>query len=213
MPDTQTPPAPPVDEQTPPPVETPADQPPAEPPAAETEGLGDKGKKALDAMKADRKKAQDEAKQLRDDLSALQAKVEGKEAEHAASQAAQKVKDEALEAANGRILRSAIKTEAKGVLADPTDAYKFLDVDSFEVDANGDVDEAAIAKAIADLIETRPYLAAQGGKKFQGGADGGVRNESSKSVDAQIAEATQAGNFALAIALKQQRQAETASKS
>ena len=74
--------------------------------AAVTEGataLGDAGKKALDAMKAERNEAKAAAKQAADDLAALRAQVEGREAEHKATLDAQRVKDEALSAANQRI--------------------------------------------------------------------------------------------------------------
>ena len=125
--------------------------------------LGDAGKKALDAMKAER--------------DALQAKLDGKESEHAAEQAKRETELAALSKANDRILKSEVKAAAKGVLADPQDAYKFLDLESFEVDNDGNVDEDAIAKALADLITKKPYLAAQGGKRFQGTADGGARND------------------------------------
>lgn len=145
-----------------------------------TEGeaaLGDAGKKALDAMKADRKKARDEAVAEKARADALQAKLDGKEAEFTAAQEAQRFKDEALSAANQRILKSEVKAAATGVLADPQDAYKFLDLDSFEVDDDGNVDEAAVAQALMDLVAAKPYLGAQGGQRFKGAADGGARND------------------------------------
>jgi hypothetical protein len=151
--------------------------------ATKSEGestLGDAGKKALDAMKAERKAARDEAAAAKAERDALQAKLDGKEAEFTAAQEARKIKDAALAAANQRILKSEVKAAAKGVLADPQDAYKFLDLDSFEVDDDGNVDESTIATALADLVAAKPYLSAQGGQRFQGGADGGARNDSSK---------------------------------
>lgn len=179
--------------------------------ATTTEGeaaLGDAGKKALNEMKAKWKAAEASAKERDAKLAELQAKIDGKEKEYEAAQAKRETEQAALAKANDRILKSEVKAAAKGVLADPQDAYKFLDLDSFEVDDNGNVDEDAIASALADLVEKKPYLAAQGGKRFQGTADGGARKESAKSLDAQIADATQAGNIQLAIALKQQRSAE-----
>lgn len=147
-----------------------------------TEGesaLGDAGKKALDAMKAKWKDADKLAKDNATALAALQAKLDGKEAEHQAAQSKRETEQAALAKANDRIRKSEVKAAAKGVLADPQDAYKFLDLDSFEVDDDGNVDEAVIAKAITDLIAEKPYLAAQG-KRFQGTADGGARNEGTK---------------------------------
>jgi hypothetical protein len=152
----------------------------------EEAALGDAGKKALDAMKAERKAAREEAAAAKAERDALQAKLDGKEAEHAAAQAAKKIQDDALAKANDRIRKSEVKAAAKGVLADPADAYKFLDLDSFEVDDDGNVDEAAIAKALDDLVQDKPYLAAQGGRKFQGSADGGARKDAAKA--AQLTE-------------------------
>ena len=147
-----------------------------------TEGekaLGDAGKKALDAMKAERKAARDEANAAKAERDALQAKLDGKEAEHAAAQAKRETEQAALAKANDRIRKSEVKAAAKGVLADPQDAYKFLDLDSFEVDDDGNVDEDAIASALDALVKEKPYLAAQG-KRFQGTADGGARNDATK---------------------------------
>ncbi len=149
--------------------------------AAVTEGataLGDAGKKALDAMKAERNEAKAAAKQAADDLAALRAQVEGKQAEFEAQKAAREVETAALAKANQRILKAEIKAASAGKLADPLDALRFLDITTFEVGEDGDVDSDAIASAIGALITDKPYLAAQGGGRFQGGADGGARNES-----------------------------------
>lgn len=175
------------------------------------DALGDAGKKALDRMKAERDAAISAAKDAKGDpvaaarikaeraelaevktaLAELKAKAEGKEAEFVAAQEAQKVKDEALSSANQRILKSEVKAAAKGVLADPQDAYKFLDLSTFEVDSDGNVDESVIAKALADLVATKPYLGAQGGQRFKGAADGGVRNDTTKP--SQLTRADMAG--------------------
>lgn len=138
--------------------------------------LGDAGKKALDAMKAERNSARSEVSELRKQFEALQAQVAGKEKEHAAAVEAQRVKDEALASANDRIRRAEIRAQAAAKLADPTDALKFLDLDSIEVGEDGEVDAAAVAAAIDQLISDKPYLAAQG-RKFQGNADAGARND------------------------------------
>lgn len=205
----EDPPAtPPAGDQSPP-ADPPKD-PPADPPVSDA--LGDAGKQALDRMKADRNTARDAAATEKLRADALQAKLDGKEAEHLASQEAQKVKDEALAGANLRILKAEVKAAAKGVLADPTDALTFLDLAKLEVSDEGDVDATAVKAALDDLISKKPYLAAQGGSRFQGSADGGTRNGSAPSIDDQIAEATKAGNHLLAIALKQQRSAELLAK-
>ena len=157
--------------------------------AATTEGetaLGDAGKKALDAMKTKWKEADAARKALEADFAEFKARAEGKEAEFAAAQEAQRIKDEALAAANSRIRNAEIRAAAKGVLTDPSDALTFLDLDAIEVSEDGEVDPASIKAALDSLIQTKPYLAVQDGKRFQGGADGGTRKESGAS---QLSEA------------------------
>lgn len=140
------------------------------------EALGDPGKKALDAMKADRNAAKAEAKRIADEFAAFKAQAEGKEAEYNASVEAQRVKDEALAAANDRIKRAEVRAAAAGKLNDPKDALSFLDLSTIEVNDDGEVDGDAVSAAINDLIKSKPYLAAQG-KRFEGEADGGARKE------------------------------------
>ena len=183
--------------------------------AAVTEGataLGDAGKKALDAMKADRNAARLAEKAANDRLAALEAQIEGREAEHAATLAAQAVKDEALSAANQRILKAEVRAQAASKLNDPKDALLYLALSGFEVGEDGEVDGDAVASAIDKLITDKPYLAAQG-TRFKGEADGGARKEPPADLDGQIAAATAAGQHQLAIALKQQRAALAAHKS
>lgn len=135
---------------------------------------------AYEAEKGKRKEQDAALRDLRSELDALKAKAEGKEAEHAAAIEAQRVKDEALAAANARILKAEVRAAAAGKLSDPVDALKFLDLSEFEVGSDGEVDSSQIAKAIEDLISSKPYLAAQGGQRFQGSADGGARNDATK---------------------------------
>lgn len=159
---------------------TPTDQQPEAQESATDDGekaLGDAGKKALDAMKAKWKQAEAEARKVREDLEALKAQSEGREAEHQAAIEAQRVKDEALAAANLKITKANLRAAAAGKLADPTDALTFIDPAEFEVDDDGNVDEAALTAAIDNLLQNKPYLAAQG-KRFQGDADAGPRKES-----------------------------------
>lgn len=135
------------------------------------EALGDAGKQALARMK-EKLKAE---KALR--LSAERERDEAKGVDEA-TKARREAESEALSKANSRIVRSEVKAAAKGVLADPGDAFKFLDLDEIEVDDDGNVDEEAIADAIAELVKKKPYLAAQGERRFRGGSDGGARKES-----------------------------------
>lgn len=177
------------------------------------QSLGDAGKKALDAMKAKWKEAEAKAKTEADERAALQAKLDGKEAEHAKAQEAQKIRDDALNAANQRILKAEIRAAAAGKLTDPTDALQFIDLSALEVGADGDVDATAISALIDNLVKAKPYLAAQG-KRFEGGADGGARNESpGVSIEERIAEAQKARDFQLVIRLKNEQAQANKSKS
>lgn len=146
--------------------------------AGDDEPLGPKGTKALEAEKGKRKAATTRAREAERKNAELAAEIErlkngGKDDE--AAKAQREADAQTLARANARILRSEVKTAAKGVLKDPADAFRFLDMSQFEVDDNGDVDEQEVAEAIAQLVKDKPYLAAQGGKKW-GGSDGGPRN-------------------------------------
>lgn len=147
-------------------------------PIAGAEALGDPGKKALDLMKAQRNAAAQEAREAKAERDALKAKLEGREAEHAAEQAKQAAKDEALNLANQRILKSELKAAATGKLADPTDAHLYIDLSQFTVSDDGDTDSTALGAAIADLITRKPHLAAGTQARFDGSADqGGKRSD------------------------------------
>jgi hypothetical protein len=147
---------------------------------AGAESLGDAGKKALDSMKAKWRAAETAAKDSATEFAAYKATAEGREAEHKLDQDNQKVRDDALSAANQRILKAEVRAAAATKLNDPADALRFLDLSSFEVGEDGDIDAATVASAIDDLIASKPYLAAQGGKRFQGSGDTGTRNESTR---------------------------------
>src|SRR5699024_225102 len=134
-----------------------------EPEVEGAEALGDPGKKALDAMKAKWKEAERLARERDAELAELKAKAEGREKEFAAEQERRKVEAEALAKANERILKAEVRAAAASKLADPADALRFIDLSEFEVGTEGDVDSEAISDAIAGLLKSKPYLAAQGG--------------------------------------------------
>lgn len=169
------------------------------------EALADKGKKALDAMKAARNQARREAAEAKAELERLKAEVEGRKEQFEAEQRAREIEAQALAKANERILRAEVRALAAGKLADPNDALLYIDLTEFEVGDDGSVDQSAIAEAIAGLIAQKPYLAAQGGARFNGSADQGVRNAASKSqlteadlesmTDEQIQKAKQEGRL------------------
>ncbi|WP_033288259.1 hypothetical protein [Amycolatopsis jejuensis] len=161
------------------PVGDPAEEPeddPDEEPEGDPEGaedLGDKGKKALDAMKAklrDEKAKRRAAEAERDTLKSGSTK----DGEPDVDQIRREAETAAATKANARIIRSEIRAAATGKLADPKDALTFLDLTQFEVDENGEVDSDEIADAIDELIKNKPYLAAATAKRFQGTGDGGA---------------------------------------
>lgn len=144
------------------------------------ESLGDAGKKALDAMKAKWHAERDARKALE----ARIAELEG-----------------GKQPADMRVLRAEIKAAAVGKMVDPSDAYKFLDLDALDAD-----DTDAIAKAVDALLEAKPYLAAKTGPRFQGTGDGGAagtkpalpqltREDLKNMTPAQIIEAKRAGRL------------------
>ncbi|MET9516396.1 hypothetical protein [Streptomyces sp. NPDC002994] len=145
-------------------------------PDADPEGaedLGDKGKRALASMKGKWRAERDRAKELEQRLA-------DKDGADEAETTRRKVESEALAKANARILRAEVKAAAAGKLADPADAYKFLDLDQFEVDDDGNVDAEEVAEAIEDLIKSKPYLAAATAKRFQGTGDGGAARKAGR---------------------------------
>lgn len=141
----------------------------AEDPPAE---LGDKGKKALDEMKAKWRAERDKRKELE---AKLNKESDGKEVDKQTSIDAKQL----VAKANERVLKAEIKAAAAGKLTDPADANKFLDLSRFEVDDDGNVDAEEVAEAIDALVKSKPYLAAQRGG-FQGSADGGARKGKSR---------------------------------
>lgn len=162
-----------------------ADQNDGDDDAAESEGgeseqsdddkpLGPPGQKAYEAEKQKRRA---EAARRRAAESRI-AELERKLNESSDSDAGKEADAEVTRRFNDKVKRLEIKAAAAGKLADPSDAYKFIDLDAIEVDANGDVNEDDIAEAIEELVKQKPYLAAaQGGVKKHGTADGGPRNE------------------------------------
>lgn len=150
--------------------------------------LGDPGKKALDSMKDKWKSERDRRRELERQLAERDKPADGDAPDPEAI--VRQAEQAALAKYNSRIVRAEVKAAAAGKLADPADAYKFLDLDQFEVDADGNLDADEVADAIADLIKSKPYLAAQGGpptKRFQGTADSGARKGTGKP--AQLTEA------------------------
>lgn len=142
------------------------------------DGLGDKGRAALQKEREAAKAAKKEARELKAKVAELEAKqaagAQQDEAQQDAEKARRDAEATATAAANKRILRSELKAAAAGKLADPSDAAAFIDLAQFEPDADGEFDSTEIAEAISDLIKRKPHLAAAKAG-FQGSGDGGAR--------------------------------------
>lgn len=132
---------------------------PEDPPGADA--LGDPGKKALDVMKqrarderAKRQAAEKRAEAAEKALSLAKGEDEATVRQREADTAA-------LAKANTRIAKAEVRGVAKGLLADPEDAFLHIDISEIEVGADGEVDREDITEKITDLIKRKPYLAAQ----------------------------------------------------
>ncbi|MEU1805845.1 hypothetical protein [Streptomyces sp. NPDC019937] len=135
--------------------------------------LGDPGKRALASMKG-------KWRSERDKRRALEKQVADSAAGDKAAAERRQIEQDALAKANVRIVRAEVRAAAARKLADPADALKFLDLDQFEVDDDGNLDSEEVAEAIEELIKNKPYLAAATAKRFQGTGDGGAARKASR---------------------------------
>ncbi|WP_432132745.1 hypothetical protein [Streptomyces tendae] len=170
--------------------------------------LGDPGKKALDTMKGKLKAERERRRALEAQLAERDKPADGDQADQAALMREAEAK--ALGRANERIVRAEVKAAAAGKLADPGDAYRFLDLSQFEVDDDGNVDADEVSDAIDDLLKSKPYLAAQGGStkpRFQGTADSGARKGNarpSQLTEADVKRLSAAGKHAEIVKAQQE---------
>lgn len=154
------------------------DEPEPEPDPEGADKLGDKGKQALDRMKAEKAEAKRTAaaeKKRADDLARKVAEFEDRDkselekattkAERAAEQAAKATK---------RAVLAEVKAAA-AAFADPEDAAPFLDLSTYTSD-DGEIDTEAISADLEALLERKPHLrkpAAEPEKKKQPKPDPG----------------------------------------
>ncbi|MEV7599872.1 hypothetical protein AB0O91_21060 [Kitasatospora sp. NPDC089797] len=126
-----------------------------------TAALGDPGKRALDAMKAERTAARQQAaaeKQRADELAARVAEFENRDrtdlekATAAAEQASQRA-----EAATVRAVRAEVRALAAADYADADDAAAFLDLAKY-TGTEGEIDTEAIRSDLTALLERKPHL-------------------------------------------------------
>jgi hypothetical protein len=191
----------------------PADPPPAAEPPADDKPLGPEGEKALAAWKDRAKTAEAAVKALptlQAELDALRQQTmtdHEKAVADARKEADAAARAEVLGTVNTRLFAAELKAASTGKLTDPdlladTDvALKLLGLDEIPTTQSGDIDAAAIAGAVAKLIEQKPYLASA--TQTPGSADLGARTTATtKTLDQQIQEAEAAQDWATARRLK-----------
>jgi hypothetical protein len=76
------------------------------------------------------------------------------------SEAFEAGKAEAMGEANRRMVAAAVLSTAAPLFADPSDAVAFVNTDAITVGDDGTVDGAAVAQAVAAVLEAKPHLAA-----------------------------------------------------
>ncbi len=153
---------------------------------ADNEGadqLADKGKQALDRMKTQRNTARDQLREFKalglspEQIKALQKGDAKSDDQPDVDQIREQTRAEVrAEAAKERVVDK-IEAKAARAFADAEDAVAILmrthDAEDFLDD--GKVDVEAIQEALDELLEKKPHLAVQDGKRFKGTPDGGAR--------------------------------------
>lgn len=126
------------------------------------------------------KRLTEEAEKARNDALAELEKLKGGETD------VNKAIDEALSKfaskANEKLLKTDVLAAAKGVLSDPSDALRFLNLSEFEV-KDMETDSKAISEAIAELVQERPYLAVKDDAKKWSNSEAGPKD---KRADRQL---------------------------
>jgi hypothetical protein len=167
-----------------PPADPPDGPPAADPPATgepDPEGasqLGDPGKKALDAMKADRNAAR---KALADAQKKLTEFEDRDKTDAEKLTAAKEAAEKRAQAATARAVAAEVKALAAGEFADPSDAVLLGDLSKYAT-SDGDVDTETIKADLAALLTSKPHLKkaagprspAPDGSQGRGGTSGPV---------------------------------------
>lgn len=132
-------------------------------PEADPEGadkLGDAGKKALEAMKAQRAAARKEAAEAKKRVEELARKVADFEDRDKSELEKATAKAERLAEQAAKATKRAVLAEvraAAAAFADPEDAAAFLDLTAYSSD-DGEIDTEAISTDLEALLERKPHL-------------------------------------------------------
>lgn len=134
----------------------------------QADSLGDAGKRALEKERAARREAEKLIKEYEQELSRLRranAAIRGTDLEQ--------IRQEIAAEFAAQILAAEIKAEAKGRLADPSDASRYPEY--FEGVKAGD--SKSISAALDRLLSDKPHLAAERPAKGWGDVGGGQRED------------------------------------
>lgn len=154
------------------------------------DGLGEKGKKALRALRKENRTLKAENRTLKGTSTGK--KPSAKDGDDGKDDDPEEIRRQAREEAQAEVwndrVESAAIAVAAGRLANPQLAPRLLRDHLSDVpkDDKGRPDREAITELIDELLEDEPYLAAKsatdtGGRRFQGGADGGARKPAKKA--------------------------------
>lgn len=144
-------------------------------PDTSDEALRPEGVKALNEWKKRAKEAEREAKRVKELETQLAQFEEANKTEQeklidqARKEAAEAARNEILSEVQRERLETNVIRQATGKLADPEDAVRFLDLNDL-----GDGNAEAISAAVAELLESKPYLQASAMRPV-GDADQGAR--------------------------------------
>ncbi|MFJ2174338.1 hypothetical protein ACIOHE_15670 [Streptomyces sp. NPDC087851] len=125
--------------------------------------LGDAGKRALAAMKAEKAQAKKDAAEARKTAADALARVQEFEDRDKSELDKATAKADKAEARAAVATSRAVKAEVKVLAADfidPTDAEQIGDLSRY-VDSDGEIDTDAIASDLAALLERKPHLRKQ----------------------------------------------------
>ncbi|MCI9889096.1 hypothetical protein JT358_11605 [Micrococcales bacterium 31B] len=170
------------------------------------DALGDPGKKALDAMKTKWRTERQARASLKAEVEQLKADLAKANGTDEATLAAQATTQAAMAKVNQRLVRAEARAAAKGRVVDVDTALALIDLSAIEVTDDGVVDVDAINDAIDSLLESKKFLAAQGGTaRFQGDAGAGKRNAGTGKPQLTKADLTTMSSSAIEEARKEGR--------
>jgi len=136
---------------TPPPAEGTGTPPPPETPESKLEAT-------LESERAAHKATQRQLREM-EAAAAKAAEAALPELERTVAEAKRTTEAEVVSRFQGIIARQALALAATNKLGDPSDAGRFIDISSLEVDPKTGEVKGDLAKLVADLIKARPYLA------------------------------------------------------